>query len=135
MNAHILLAEDDLLVRQLVSSHLQTAGYRVSEAANITQAMCAIRTDPPDLIVLDLTLLDTDPSGGPTDGFAILLLLKRNWPKATFRVVIYTADDSPTLAARAKAAGVEEVVHKSSPPAELLAAVRRAMGELVLKES
>ena len=130
MNAHILVAEDSRDVRQMVSAFLQTAGYRVSEVANIPEAMDVIRADPPDLIVLDLTLLD-DPFGGLSDGFSLLYLLKQNCSNATFRVVIYTGDDSPTLPARAKAAGVAEVVYKGSPPHELMAAIRRTLGELV----
>ena len=74
MNAHILVAEDSRDVRQMVSAYLQTAGYRISEAANIPEAMDVIRADPPDLIVLDLTLLD-DPFGGLSDGFSLLFLL------------------------------------------------------------
>ncbi|MBN2506278.1 MAG: response regulator [Verrucomicrobia bacterium] len=135
MNAHILVAEDDRVVRKMVSSYLQSAGYRVFEAATVPEALHAIRTDAFDLIVLDLTLLDADPFGGLTDGFAFLLVLKRNWPDLTLPVVVYTGDDSPALEARAKAAGVLEVVRKGSPPEELLAAIQRALGQRVEEPS
>lgn len=55
---HILLVEDEAVMRAFISDRLTAEGYRVSEAENITQAGMLIKLEQPDLIVLDILLPD-----------------------------------------------------------------------------
>lgn len=55
---HILLVEDDAVMREFVSGRLTAEGYRVSEAESITQAGMQLKQKNPDLIVLDIMLPD-----------------------------------------------------------------------------
>ncbi len=54
----ILLVEDEVNVRKLVAVNLISRGYSVFEAKNAHQAWEQLRTDPFDLIVLDIKLPD-----------------------------------------------------------------------------
>ena len=55
---HILLVEDETVIRDFVKNRLTTEGYRVSEAENIKTAEVFLHESQPDLIVLDIMLPD-----------------------------------------------------------------------------
>jgi DNA-binding response OmpR family regulator len=52
----ILVADDEPVVRDVLSRYLTREGYTVSEAADGEEALSAIRSDPPQAVVLDLML-------------------------------------------------------------------------------
>ncbi len=58
--AHILLVDDDALLRRSLTFNLEQAGYRVSTAATAEDALAMARRDPPDLILLDIVLPGMD---------------------------------------------------------------------------
>ncbi len=60
MAAHILLVDDDALLRRSLAFNLEQAGYRPSTAANADDALALARRDPPDLILLDIGLPGMD---------------------------------------------------------------------------
>ena len=49
----ILVADDDVDLRDILRSVLEPAGFAVTEAPDGQQALHAIRTQPPDLVILD----------------------------------------------------------------------------------
>ena len=60
MAAHILLVDDDALLRRSLAFNLEQAGYRVSTAANAEDALTLARRDPPGLVLLDIGLPGMD---------------------------------------------------------------------------
>lgn len=60
MAKHILLVDDDALMRRSLAFNLEQAGYRASAAANAEDALPLIQRDPPDLILLDIGLPGID---------------------------------------------------------------------------
>lgn len=60
MAKHILVIDDDALLRRSLAFNLEQAGYRVSTAANAEDALILARRDPPDLILLDIGLPGMD---------------------------------------------------------------------------
>ena len=60
MSRHILLVDDDKLMRRSLAFNLEKAGYRTSSAANAEDALSLARLDPPDLILLDIGLPGMD---------------------------------------------------------------------------
>jgi two-component system KDP operon response regulator KdpE len=53
---NILIVEDDVNIRKLVSVNLEKRGYKVTEAVDGNQAMFLFRQYPFDLVLLDLIL-------------------------------------------------------------------------------
>lgn len=53
---HLLLVEDDLLIRRTLARGLRAAGYRVSEAESTEDAIEDCKATPPDLAVLDIRM-------------------------------------------------------------------------------
>lgn len=60
MVAHVLLVDDDALLRRSLAFNLQKARYRVSTAASAEDAMGLARRDRPDVILLDIGLPGID---------------------------------------------------------------------------
>ncbi len=59
-SAHILLVDDDALMRRSLAFSLEQAGYRVTTAANAEDALAIARKDVPDLVLLDIGLPGLD---------------------------------------------------------------------------
>ncbi len=60
MAGHILIVDDDALMRRSLGLSLEQAGYRASNAANAEDALMLARRDPPDLVLLDIGLPGMD---------------------------------------------------------------------------
>jgi DNA-binding response OmpR family regulator len=60
MPKHILLVDDDALMRRSLAFHMEQAGYHVRTAANAEDALSSVRHSPPDLVILDIGLPGMD---------------------------------------------------------------------------
>ncbi|MCZ7570471.1 MAG: response regulator [Ardenticatenaceae bacterium] len=60
MAKHILLVDDDALLRRSLAFSLERAGYRVQTAASAEEAFDLARRDRPDLVLLDINLPGMD---------------------------------------------------------------------------
>jgi len=60
MQKHILVVDDDALMRRSVAFNLEQAGYRASNAANAEDALALSQRDRPDLVLLDIGLPGMD---------------------------------------------------------------------------
>jgi DNA-binding response OmpR family regulator len=60
MSRHILLVDDDTLMRRSLTFNLEQAGYHVEAAANAEDALAITQRQPPDLVLLDISLPGMD---------------------------------------------------------------------------
>jgi len=60
MQKHILVVDDDALMRRSVAYNLEQAGYRANSAASAEDALAFSHRDKPDLILLDIGLPGMD---------------------------------------------------------------------------
>lgn len=60
MAKHILLVDDDTLLRRSLAFNLEQAGYTATTAANAEDALAMARRNPPDLVLLDIGLPGMD---------------------------------------------------------------------------
>ncbi|MFZ0543953.1 MAG: response regulator transcription factor [Candidatus Promineifilaceae bacterium] len=60
MNKHILVVDDDTLMRRSLSLSLEQAGYHTSTAASAEDALAQARQNQPDLVLLDIGLPGMD---------------------------------------------------------------------------
>ena len=54
--AHLLLIDDDALLRRSLAFNLEQAGFRLSTAASAEDGLAMARVDPPDLVLMDIGL-------------------------------------------------------------------------------
>ena len=118
----IRIVEDDQDTRQLLKIRLQSQGYETAYAADAVTAITAAREERPDLILLDMGL----PGG---DGVVVMERLKTFPALAHIPVVVVSAREQSATERQATEAGAEAYVQKPIDNAELLGAIRSALGE------
>jgi CheY-like chemotaxis protein len=60
MQKHVLIVDDEAPIREILALMLGQNGYRVTEAATVGEAQQVFQRDPPDLLISDLQLEDSD---------------------------------------------------------------------------
>lgn len=68
---HVLIAEDDVFLLQMMQKAISSHGVRVSTAENGQKAIDLLKQELPDLLLLDLLMPQVD-------GFAVLKYRKEN---------------------------------------------------------
>jgi DNA-binding NtrC family response regulator len=86
----ILVVEDELLIRFMLSDGLRDHGYHVIEACSADEALIVLETAMPDLIISDVRM------PGSLDGMGLLALVRRTMP--TLPVIITSAHLQSELA-------------------------------------
>lgn len=126
--ARILVAEDERSIRSLLRTYLESEGYEVEEAADGNEALDAILRQPPEVMILDLSM----PA---PQGMEVLERLHNMAIRPKPRVIVLTAYGSIALAVRAMRLGALDFLEKPSSPEILLATIQRVLAEKVLAES
>jgi CheY-like chemotaxis protein len=117
MSATILIAEDYDDNRELLRLVLSGANYQVREARNGRECLKSAREDPPDLIMVDLSMPELD-------GWEVFRQLKANSLTASIPCVAVTAH-SDTDRDRALKSGFNGFVAKPFKTEELLSTVAK----------
>ena len=56
MAKHILIVDDDALMRRSLAFNLEQAGFRASTAESAETALSQVRLERPDIVLLDISL-------------------------------------------------------------------------------
>jgi two-component system, OmpR family, response regulator len=111
----LLVVDDEPTVRELLSATLRFAGFTVTSAATGAAAVDAARRDPPDLVLLDVTLPDMD-------GFDVVRNLRDGGARVP--VLFLTARDAPADKVQGLTLGGDDYVTKPFDLEELIARIR-----------
>lgn len=122
--AKILIVDDHPASREFLVTLLGYRGYSVLEAGDGLEALSAVRTEHPDLVVADILM--------PTmDGYEFVKRVRADPDIAQTRVVFYTATYHEHEALNlAKSCGVSDVLTKPSEPEVVLETVDRVLKEV-----
>ena len=101
---HVLVAEDEALLLEMIRKILVKHGIRVSTAIDGLQAIAILDKDPPDLLLLDLLMPHVD-------GFAVLQ--HRKDKKMKFPVFVCTNLSDKKTIIKCNEFGVNEYLIKS----------------------
>ncbi len=101
---HVLIAEDNIFLGEMIKKVLTSRGMRVSIARDGKEAISLIDTAPPDLLLLDLLLPHVDGYG---------VLQHRKQKKLTFPVIVCSNLSDKTNRDRCKEFDVNAYVVKS----------------------
>jgi DNA-binding response OmpR family regulator len=120
-SARVLLVEDSELVADALGTLMRAMGHTVRVAPSIRAAVDACVAEVPDVMLLDLGLLD---------GHGLEALEQINALGVTPRVVAaMTGDDDPNMKRRCLAAGCREVLVKPVGARDLVARIDAWMRE------
>jgi two-component system nitrogen regulation response regulator NtrX len=126
MAAEILVVDDEADIRELVGGILEDEGFAVKTAGNSTDALAAVRTRAPRLVVLDVWL-----KGSELDGLEILSLLKEMDP--LLPVVVISGHGTVETAVTAIRRGAYDYIEKPFQADKLIVTVQRALENAALK--
>ena len=73
MSHHLLIIDDEEDVRDLLHLAFTSAGYRVTAVGTPSEALRTVQADPPQLVITDLQL-------GESDGFDVIEQIKAATP-------------------------------------------------------
>jgi len=116
--AKLLVADDLVPIRQMVRITLSTQGWTIVEAKNGNEALDLVRSEKPDLV-----LLDVDMGPGP-NGFDVCRQIKVDQATKDIPVVMLTAHESDSDRAIGFAAGATHYLTKPFGPLELIDTIR-----------
>src|SRR6476646_4451282 len=122
INTTVLVVEDDEDTRELICTVLEGAGAKVLSALSAKEALALYRIAPPDIIVSDMRL-------GNSDGYAFIKTIREYnieyrgfTPAIALTGFTYPGDED-----RAKAAGFEAYIHKPFNPENLVLTITQLL--------
>jgi two-component system cell cycle response regulator DivK len=110
---HVLLTDDDPLVRTVYADTLRARGCEVTEARNGGECVSLAASLQPDLVLLDLSMPGMD-------GWQALAALRADPLTRTIPVIALTATATTDVRTRAAEAGFDAFVPKPFTPKGLL---------------
>jgi two-component system KDP operon response regulator KdpE len=112
--ANILVVDDDPRLLRLVRVNLERAGFQVNTATNGPAALEQLDLEPPDVVVLDITMPGMD-------GFAVTQRIREI---SGVPIIMLTAMGEQSQKVRGLEMGADDYLTKPFDPDELVARVR-----------
>jgi CheY-like chemotaxis protein len=116
----ILLVDDTELFLDLGKSYLDRSSFTVTTARSGLEALSAIHSNRPTLVILDLLMPGMD-------GDEVCLKIKSDPLTNTIPIIMVCSDQSPELRERCFAAGCDAYVPKPLKKDELLEAIEKTI--------
>jgi DNA-binding response OmpR family regulator len=113
----ILVVDDEERMVRFIRLNLEHDGFQVSVAYNGTQALNKLRTDLPDLVLLDIMMPDID-------GFEVLHTVREI---SSVPVIMLTAKGDEDDRVRGLELGADDYITKPFSPRELVSRVRAVL--------
>ena len=117
-NDLIMVVDDDPDILTVLKGNLQLAGFRVATFTAGLEALSAIKNEPPDLLILDLTLPDID---------GIQLCRRLREQRLNFPVIMLTARDGLSDKVLGLECGADDYVVKPFAFLELQARIKTCL--------
>src|SRR5215213_4604108 len=118
--AHVLVVDDDKSIVKVVRSYLEQAGYEVSTALDGEHALHLLRSERPDLLVLDLMLPDRD-------GWEITRIIRNDQSLGAMPIIMLTARVEDTDKIVGLELGADDYMTKPFNAREIVARVRAVL--------
>ena len=113
----LICVEDDSSIRELIVYTLSNYGFEVLEADNAAELFSVIKSEAPDLILLDIMLPDKD-------GMQVLKELKESTTTENIPVILLTAKSGQLDKIKGLDAGADDYITKPFDIMELISRVK-----------
>ena len=117
--ARILVIDDSATAIEKARSTLEKQGHHVSSLHRMIDLAGLLKTDPPELVLLDLSM-----PGMSGDAFAKLI---KKFAPNPIPIVLFSSRSRKELAEKARTLEVDGYVSKLDPPEQLALAVERSL--------
>ena len=127
MKKRILVVEDNEEMLEILSLSLAVEGFSVSTAKSGIEAVKKARSNPPDVILLDLMLPEMD-------GFAVCETLRRDPVTAKTPILILSGATGEFTRMAGIESGGTDFISKPAKPKDLVSRIRLALERGVVAE-
>ncbi|OGR57975.1 MAG: hypothetical protein A2X36_17070 [Elusimicrobia bacterium GWA2_69_24] len=121
MSPKVMIADDESQIHLVLRSMLKAGSYRIQDAYNGAQVLEGVRSDPPDLILLDVNMPDKS-------GLKVLEELRCDPKTRDMHVVLMSGDPTVRQRARTLAVAVDDCIAKPFDPDGLKARLEQVLG-------
>lgn len=118
---HILLAEDDLLLRKSLAYYLTDSGYKVTQAENGMEAVEQIKKTTFDLMIIDLSM--------PFIGGMEIINMVHNELKLATPIIVLTSSGVEEVELESFTMGANEFISKPFSPSVLKARIDKLIAK------
>ena len=118
MAARILVADDELNIRKVLSATLRREGYEVLTAKDGTEAMTLLDSGKVQVVITDLKM-------PKADGLEVLRYVRSNFPQVP--VIIITAHGSIANAVEALKIGALDYITKPFEKSQMIQVIAKAV--------
>jgi DNA-binding response OmpR family regulator len=122
MARRVLIADDEPNIVMSLEFLMEQSGYEVRVARTGDEALAAIETFQPDLVLLDVMM-------PRRNGYEVLQAIRANPARRTTRVVLLTAKGRDVDVEKGRALGADAYVTKPFATRELVARVKALLGD------
>ena len=122
----ILIVDDEADIRKIIAGILQDEGYDTREAGSSAEALAAIQSRQPNLIILDVWLQNSQ-----YDGLQLLEMVRRDYPEQ--QVVMISGHATFDMAVRATKMGAYDFLTKPFKSDVLMHTIARALQDARLR--
>jgi two-component system chemotaxis response regulator CheY len=123
MSAKVLVVDDSRAIRQQVGTALAQAGYQVLEAEDGQQGLNTIGLER------DIAMVICDVNMPNMNGLEMLAAVKADSSNAALPIFMLTTEGKADLIQQAKRNGAKGWIVKPFKPDQLVAAVRKVVGQ------
>jgi DNA-binding response OmpR family regulator len=123
----VLIVEDDKDILQLVKMYLQKDGYRTCAATTGLEGLKLVKSEHPDLIILDLMLAEMD-------GLEVCKRIRADRQISTIPIIMLTAKAEESDTVIGLELGADDYVTKPFSPKALVARVKALFRRLERKD-
>lgn len=120
MAATILVVEDDVAIRDMLSFSLKQSGFDCDSASDAEQGLDYLKNQHPDLILLDWMLPGID-------GIEFIRRLRANENLADIPVIMLTAKGESEDLVKGLSVGADDYINKPFSPPELMARIKAVL--------
>jgi two-component system nitrogen regulation response regulator NtrX len=122
----ILIVDDEADIRMQIAGILEDEGYQTRQASNSAEALAAVASRQPSLMILDVWLANSE-----YDGIQILEIVRRDHP--SLPVVMISGHGTFDMAVSATKKGAYDFISKPFKTDVLLLTIERALSESRLR--
>jgi DNA-binding response OmpR family regulator len=119
-DASVLVVDDDPVIRRMLQLSYESEGFRVTTAADGVEGLEALRTSPPDVLILDIMM-------PKLDGMKVMDELKADERLRSIPVILLSAKATSLDIDLGMKAGAADYVTKPFDPIELVARTKSVL--------
>ena len=109
MNKKVLVVDDDISMREMISLLLRHVGHNVSLAENLKEALNLLKSENFDILMTDFRMPAME---GIVNGIELIRFIKLNKLNPEMKIILMSAEMDENIKSVALAAGADKVMNK-----------------------